>query len=177
MVRISGSRKLAPPTRHLAPSGDKVLVNTVFRPTQRRPQQRSDWLLSIKSDWGQASVDLTRPRVAVLYSAEKDSLGRFRYNIHNNRAFIGTKGAGKGRGAGRFVIADASSGKILVEDKNSHKITQIGTHMWYVIGERIYSTWDRHHSPNRGGRKPLAQSKWSDAGIEVMRDEQWSLCP
>ncbi|GEM_PF-835641 len=159
----------------LAPSGNRVLVNV--RVTQSKDELNSGLLACYELSLKGATCLWTLPDEPRYYiPLKKDALGKVRYTLQGDRAFIRTHGKKK-EASPRFLIVNARNGEILQEQSGGGKLALPNALMWYVQGNRIYASWDRHHSPNRGGRKPITLSIWSDDGIELQGDEQgpWAL--
>ena len=169
--------EIGPTYPTLAPSGDLVLVNT------RQPVEKSDrgrgligcYELSLE---GAQQKWVLPDEMRFYIPLSGDTFGRTRYTLQGNRAFIAGNNSNirdengvRRKHLGAFAIVDAETGEILVEETHQHNAWNVGINFWYVAGDRIYSSYDRHHSPNRGGRKPMMLRKWSDNHIELMGDE------
>jgi len=168
--------EIGPTYPTLAPSGDLVLVNS------RVPKSKGDLNTGLVACY-ELSLDGAKrlwslPDEPKYYiPLKKDSLGRVRYTIQGDRALINTHGMklkgkdGKNRvHRGVSVTVDARTGDILDEYRPQRKIQAL-KNFSYVVGDRIYSSWDRHHSPNRGGRKPIVLSHWDESGIRPITNE------
>ena len=159
----------------LAPFGNRVLVNIRI---PKDKEELNDGLLACYELSLEGAKRLwTLPDNPQYYiPLKKDALGKVRFTLNEDRAFIRTHGKKKVE-APRFLIVDAATGRILQEQQGGGKLALPNARMWYVQGDRIYATWDRHHSPNRGGRKPVSQVKWTDQSLELQRDASgpWAL--
>jgi len=159
----------------LAPSGNRVLVN--IRIPKGKEELNDGLLACYELSLERAKRLWTLPDEPQYYiPLKKDSLGKVRFTLNEDRAFIRTHGK-KRLQAPRFLIVDAATGTILQEQQGGGKLALPNARMWYVQGDRIYATWDRHHSPNRGGRKPVSQIKWADRSLELLGDASgpWAL--
>jgi len=133
----------------LSPYGNRVLVN-IRIPNGK--EELTDGLLACYELSLEGAKRLwTLPDEPRYYiPLKKDSLGRVRFTLDDRYAYIRTSGKKKVAGA-RFLIVDVKTGDIVHELQGGGKLALPNALMWYVQGDRIYATWDRHHSPNRGG--------------------------
>ena len=167
--------EIGPTFPNLAPFGDKVLVNV------RHIIEKVDFNRGLIACYQLSMTGATKlwtlpdePQKYILL--KKDSLGKERYAIDGDYAFIGTAGfRDKEAGVkvdGNFLILNASTGEQIHRYQRTNKIDDFDSHFWYVIGDRILTSWDRHHSPERGGRKPVAMATWDADTFHVSGGDQ-----